>query len=161
MESKQLTQAEILNKLYTEHGLAKEDVHIQESRGRIMFKIIKRSGIDKIQSNLGITINLEKISDQLIGIAEFRQMHRVAFLANGQRRIKQEDGTVNIITDQSTGEADELSVKQEPKYLFAMAEKRAKARVILKLAGLYEEGFFSEDEADEFKEAVRGSNKRY
>lgn len=36
-------------------------------------------------------------------------------------------------------------------YPFAMAEKRAKDRVILKLAGLH--GLYSEDEADEFKES--------
>lgn len=35
-------------------------------------------------------------------------------------------------------------------YVYAMAEKRAKDRVILKLAGL--NGLYSEDEADEFKE---------
>jgi len=35
-------------------------------------------------------------------------------------------------------------------YVYAMAEKRAKDRVILKLAGLH--GIYSEDEADEFKE---------
>lgn len=36
-------------------------------------------------------------------------------------------------------------------YVYAMAEKRAKDRVILKLAGLH--GLYSEDEADEFKES--------
>ena len=35
-------------------------------------------------------------------------------------------------------------------YVYAMAEKRAKDRVILKLAGL--QGVYSEDEADDFKE---------
>lgn len=39
-------------------------------------------------------------------------------------------------------------------YPFAMAEKRAKDRVILKLAGLH--GLYSEDEADEFKESSSG-----
>lgn len=36
-------------------------------------------------------------------------------------------------------------------YVYAMAEKRAKDRVILKLAGLH--GLYSEDEADEFKDS--------
>ena len=40
-------------------------------------------------------------------------------------------------------------------YVYAMAEKRAKDRVILKLAGLH--GIYSEDEADEFKDAPRQS----
>ena len=36
-------------------------------------------------------------------------------------------------------------------YVYAMAEKRAKDRVILKLAGLH--GVYSEDEADDFKQS--------
>jgi hypothetical protein len=39
-------------------------------------------------------------------------------------------------------------------YPYAMAEKRAKDRVILKLAGLY--GSHSEEEADDFKQGQRG-----
>lgn len=40
-------------------------------------------------------------------------------------------------------------------YVYAMAEKRAKDRVILKLTGLH--GIYSEDEADEFKETPRNA----
>lgn len=43
-------------------------------------------------------------------------------------------------------------------YPFAMAEKRAKDRVILKLAGLH--GLYSEDEADEFKESSSAPSGR-
>jgi hypothetical protein len=42
-------------------------------------------------------------------------------------------------------------------YVYAMAEKRAKDRVILKLAGLH--GLYSEDEADEFKEQPQAAPK--
>lgn len=38
-------------------------------------------------------------------------------------------------------------------YVYAMAEKRAKDRVILKLAGLH--GIYSEDEADEFRQDAK------
>lgn len=38
-------------------------------------------------------------------------------------------------------------------YVYAMAEKRAKDRVILKLAGLH--GIYSEDEADEFQQGAK------
>lgn len=40
-------------------------------------------------------------------------------------------------------------------YVYAMAEKRAKDRVILKLAGLH--GAYSEDEADDFKQPTKPS----
>jgi hypothetical protein len=46
-----------------------------------------------------------------------------------------------------------VSGKQKP-YVYAMAEKRAKDRVILKLAGLH--GAYSEEEADDFKQGQRG-----
>ena len=36
-------------------------------------------------------------------------------------------------------------------YPVAMAEKRAMSRIVLKLAGFYELGFFGEDESDDFK----------
>jgi len=36
-------------------------------------------------------------------------------------------------------------------YTVAMAEKRAMSRIVLKLSGFYENGFFGEDESDDFK----------
>jgi hypothetical protein len=61
---------------------------------------------------------------------------------------------VRRATEWSIGEAlvnanYRVSGKQAP-YVYAMAEKRAKDRVIIKLCGLH--GLYSEDEADEFKE---------
>jgi hypothetical protein len=32
-----------------------------------------------------------------------------------------------------------------------MAEKRAKSRIVLMLAGFYEQGFFGQDESEDFK----------
>jgi hypothetical protein len=65
-------------------------------------------------------------------------------------------GSMNDHTEWSIGEAAvglNYTVKpKQPGYPFAMAEKRAKDRVILKLVGL--SGFvYSEEEADDFKEA--------
>ena len=34
-----------------------------------------------------------------------------------------------------------------------MAEKRAKSRIVLMLAGFYEHGIFGEDEADDFSKS--------
>lgn len=46
------------------------------------------------------------------------------------------------------------NVQQSPPYLAEMAEKRCKSRGVLKLAGFYELGFYSQDEAEEFKSVV-------
>ena len=55
------------------------------------------------------------------------------------------------IREWSFGEAMGYNLKNN--YPFAMAEKRAKDRVILKLAGLH--GVYSEEEAEGFKESLR------
>ena len=49
---------------------------------------------------------------------------------------------------ESTGEANALNCTAE--YYFAMAEKRGKDRVILKLINAYEYGIYSDVEADDF-----------
>lgn len=59
-------------------------------------------------------------------------------------------GTLGDRTEDSIGEAAPYNNKNA--YPFAMAEKRAKDRVILKLVGLH--GYaYSEDEADDFRDA--------
>ena len=55
------------------------------------------------------------------------------------------------VREWSFGEAMGYNLKNN--YPFAMAEKRAKDRVILKLAGLH--GVYSEEEAEDFKESLR------
>jgi hypothetical protein len=60
------------------------------------------------------------------------------------------------IEEWSFGEAMGYNLKNN--YPFAMAEKRAKDRVILKLAGLH--GVYSEEEADDFKESLKDGTAR-
>ena len=57
-------------------------------------------------------------------------------------------GTMGSISEWSIGEAAPYNNKNG--YPYAMAEKRAKDRVVLKLLGLHGE-IYSEDEADDFK----------
>ena len=52
-------------------------------------------------------------------------------------------------TIQTFGEAAPMNNTNS--YPVAMAEKRAMSRAVLKLAGFYEHGVFSEDESDDFK----------
>lgn len=44
-------------------------------------------------------------------------------------------------------------------YPVAMAEKRAMSRAVLKLAGLYSENVFGEDEAEDFKKSKFSDNQ--
>ena len=70
-------------------------------------------------------------------------------------------GSLGDMTEWSIGEAlvnanYRVTGKMAP-YVYAMAEKRAKDRVIIKLAGLH--GVYSEDEADDFKEDHRAPTR--
>jgi hypothetical protein len=91
---------------------------------------------------------LEKIAAKK-GIAFDAPVHLVTDPANKQVAI-QVTGRLGDMEAWSIGEVSPVNCKNT--YPFAMAEKRAKDRVILKLAGLH--GYvYSEDEAEDFKEA--------
>lgn len=52
----------------------------------------------------------------------------------------------------ATGESNDDNTKGQGKYYFAMAEKRLKDRLILKLINAAQYGLYSETEADSFKD---------
>jgi len=125
-------------RLYKEYNLDKEDVFSHRH-----YKIITRSGIDKIQAAADINVTYELVYTEISASDPDPGLY-VAVKANGTRGDK---------TIETYGEAAPNNTTQN--YPFAMAEKRAMARAVLKLAGLYELGFFSEDEADDFGATVR------
>ena len=96
---------------------------------------------------------LEKIAAKK-GIEFYEPVHLVTDPANKQVVIQvtgtMQDAKGQLKKEWSIGEVSPANCKNA--YLFAMAEKRAKDRVILKLAGLH--GYvYSEDEAEDFKES--------
>jgi hypothetical protein len=90
--------------------------------------IITRTGIEKIQAKdqMTITYKLENVSPD----------HKYVI-------IKAIAMKGNILME-SYGEANPSNCKQS--YPIAIAEKRAKARVVLMMSGFYREGLYSEDE---------------
>lgn len=155
-------ELDIMRRLYTEYGLTKD--HIFDHKH---YKIITRQGIDKIQASANIeidyTVELLKVAnesfmaqkevrdeiydDRFINIGDIVS---VVIKAKGVR-FDSEGKEVAVIT--TFGEASPSNCSNA--YMMALAEKRAMARAVLKLAGLYEEGIFSEDEADDFRETVK------
>src|SRR5688572_10814984 len=119
-----------MNKVYKDFGLTPNDVFAHKH-----YKIIVRGGIDKIQSRAKINIKYDLLQSQfdLVGGG-----YSVIVKATGNR--VHEDGTISVI--ETFGECTPGNNKNE--YPVAMAEKRAMSRAVLKLAGLYEQGFFSE-----------------
>ena len=120
------SREDALRRMYKENNLIKEDVFKHKH-----FVIITRSGIEKIMENKGITIQYDPIKME----QQFVVIKAVASL-NGK-------------TVETFGEASPRNTSNS--YLVAIAEKRALSRAVLKLAGYYQHGVFSEDESDDFK----------
>lgn len=102
--------------------------------------IIKHKALEKIAANAGITY-----SDCTVYPPQPGQEYFAVSLI----------GHLGDRSEWSIGEASPKNSKNN--YYFAMAEKRAKDRVILKLLGLHAY-IYSEEEADEFKEAGSDEN---
>lgn len=129
------TKKEALRRLYIENGLTEEDIY-KDKRG---FVIITRTGIDKIVSKQKITVAYEVISmDIEKGYCVLKAI--ASMNVNGESRNMMSFGESNASGDQSN------LMGGGKKFPVAMAEKRAMSRVVLKIAGFYEQGVFGQDE---------------
>ena len=135
--SKQLNKpykdnSEQLNKLYKDYNLDRDKDFFSHSQG---WTIIKRNGIDKVQAKAKIKITYDVIHlDDKFAVIKASGQYGDAYI-------------------ETFGEADRRSNCKNA-YHVAMAEKRAMGRVVLKLAGFYEAGAYTEDEAPEFSKDV-------
>ena len=127
-----MTNEEILE-VQKKYNLTRNDFHVQKSKktGKVMFKIITRTGIEKIQAQENIKVNFECI------VAE------PTFCV-----IKATSGDVQ--TYGSAKHGDFKNGNTETWYIAEMAEKRALSRIVLKVTNLYQNGFFGEDENSSF-----------
>ena len=124
------TRKDALRRLFLENNLVEEDVY-KDKRG---FVIITRTGIDKIVSKQGIIISYEVIKLDADG---------VVIRAAAQMKTKNKE----VRSMMSFGEASDANLMGGgKKFPVAMAEKRAMSRVVLKIAGFYEQGVFGQDE---------------
>ena len=127
-----MKESEKLNLLYKDNSLDKEDVY-KDKRG---FVIITRTGIDKIVSRQNIQVAYEviKLDTDMVVIKAIASM----------RTGSKETDVKNMM---SFGEASNDNLMGGgKKFPVAMAEKRAMSRVVLKIAGFYEQGVFGQDE---------------
>jgi hypothetical protein len=107
-------------------------------------RVILHKALEKIAANKGITF------DAPVHLVTDPANKQVAIQVTG--RLIADFGSIEAW---SIGEVSPANCKNA--YPFAMAEKRAKDRVILKLAGLH--GYvYSEDEAEEFKDSKPSEN---
>ena len=133
---------ERLKEIYLKYNLEKDDI-FELKFGNNVKHIITRSGIEKIQQQEKISCQykIENISDD----------HKhVVIIARGVVMKKSKDGSEREIPTNMTETFGECSPSNNTqKYPIAMAEKRALARLVIKMANLF--GMYSEDEAEEFK----------
>lgn len=140
------------------------------------FTIITRQGIDKVAAKADIGISHEVVSNdpyevvikgtysmkdrkvETFGEASIDRPE-VNVLARGKSITKEGETTEQSISFIETSILKKGNVKQNPPYLFAMAEKRANSRGVLKITGFYDEGIYGQDEADDFNDLVSNSRK--
>ena len=125
--SKPETKADVMRRLFNQNGLTQDDVFVMERKGK-KIPIITRSGIEKIQAarNIEITYEIELL-DAVNSTCIMRALANM-----GDSHIQ----TFGSATPQNNTNA----------HFVEMAEKRARARAVLMLAGFYQEGYHSEDE---------------
>ena len=126
------TKKEFLTELVKSNGLDIDEDIFRLTLGGKQVAIITRAGIEKIQYHKNIEV---RYSVESIVPPDFVVVKAIA---------KKGD-----IVVESFGEASANNTRQS--YPVAMAEKRALARVVLKISGAYKYGVFGEDESDDFK----------
>ena len=128
------TRKDALRRLFLENNLVEEDVY-KDKRG---FVIITRTGIDKIVSKQGITVAYEPL------LLELKKDNINVVIRAAASMQSKNNKQINMM---SFGEAsDDNLMGGAKKFPVAMAEKRAMSRVVLKIAGFYEQGVFGQDE---------------
>ena len=132
------TKQEFLTELVKAIGLDIDEDIFRLTLGGKQVAIITRAGIEKIQyhNNIEVRYYVESIVPPESALA-------TAFVVV---KAVAKKGDVRV---ESFGEASANNTKQS--YPVAMAEKRALARVVLKISGAYKYGVFGEDESDDFK----------
>jgi hypothetical protein len=129
--------AKEIRELFQRHGLEVSRSDIWEVQGN---PVIRHKAVER----LGVVIGIEWHQPQIL-------------LAEKDEAVMIVTGKVGERLEWSVGEAAigqnyRVSGKQAA-YVFCMAEKRGRDRVILKLAGLH--GVYSEEEADDFKQGAK------
>ncbi len=138
-----MANSETLNTLFKKYGLT-FDKNNPTSKDNDVFmhkhyKIITRAGIQKIEKAANIWMDIRAVD----GACSHNYITlRGEGYADGMERP--------YITFASA--SPETSTNA---YYAEMAEKRLRSRMVLTLAGLYQEGIYGIDEADEFKKAVK------
>jgi hypothetical protein len=126
------SQAQKFRELAAKYNLTKDDFW-KAPQG---FVVITRSGVERIQAKV-----IETYDINLEACREFTNVEKSCYCVRAEARHK-ENGQY-IVT---FGESSPANTKNS--YPVAMAEKRALARIVLKVSDLYKLNIYSEDEME-------------
>jgi len=129
--------AKEIRELFQKHGLEVSRSDIWEIQGN---PVIHHKAVER----LGVMIGIEWHQPQILRA----EKDEAVMIVTGKVRERLEWS----IGEAAIGQNYRVSGKQAA-YVFCMAEKRGRDRVILKLAGLH--GAYSEEEADDFKQGAK------
>lgn len=163
--------SETMNRLFKEYGLVYDEHDVRDSDVFVnpKFKIIMRSGIEKIQAKENIKAEYKVVTATPFEVAilgTFTDKSGNVLQTFGEASVDhQEIATETTVVEDKEGRKKSLqkvvtvvlkdgNVKQKPAYPYAIAEKRCRSRGVLQLVGLYKEGFYGEDESDAFVTAI-------
>jgi hypothetical protein len=142
-----MTKSEILNELFKKYELIYDPSNPDSKENDVYahkhYKIITRSGIQKIERKAGIKCLFRPV---------YSACGKDYFTLHGH-------GTLGEAKYETFASASELT--SQNKYFPEMAEKRCRSRIVLTLAGLYELGVFGEDESDQFSKDTQESQGIY
>lgn len=136
-----MTKSELLNELFKKYELTYDSSNPESKENDVYahkhYKIITRSGIQKIERRAGIKCTFKPV---------FSACGKDYFTLHGT-------GTMGDAKYETFASASDMT--SQNKYYPEMTEKRCRSRIVLTLAGLYELGVFGEDEADQFSREVQ------
>lgn len=127
--------------------------------------IIRRTGIDKLESELKCRFNYKSVTESSFGagcnVTVVMTADTLHLSVDGLPRVTQAVGSANPLTIRGFGE------HKTSGFVADIAAKRAKHKCILRLADLSQHDIYSEDESDDFiivknnvKDAVAEATKR-
>ena len=130
--TKKIMDREKLTELYRKYDLTENDFFKHQH-----YTIVTRSGIEKIQATEQIVIDYEVIEC-------------TPNFAAVKARCNKGGGNIETFASALKGGSYKDGNTQSW-YVLELAEKRAFSRIVLRYIDLYKEGFFAEDESEDFK----------
>jgi hypothetical protein len=144
-----------LREIYRKYNLEEGDYYKHSH-----YVIITRPGIEKVMAKEKISITYEVITCS----PEYAAIKAKGHLVNGNGVVSKAVETFASAKHGKKFQNDkgkwEDSGTTNSWYVLEIAEKRAMSRAVLKLLDLYSEGFFGEDESDEFNEKNSDKTKQ-